>query len=153
MIAADSATAQCGLVFRIYAMNFHCEVILKTVCVYMNLLWFLISPLQYFHLHMSFALGMLQQTCVLSHTTDPPAVSHSGRVCHLIQQTCLLCGTTHMSPVRRSRLCVYRSMQERGEERGGASSGRSRRSRPRALSGPTHCGTKVRILFYLPPNL
>ena len=47
--------------------------------------------------------GVMQQTCLLCHTADMSAVSHSRHVCCVTQQTCLLCHTADMSAVSHSR--------------------------------------------------
>ena len=73
-----------------------------------------------------------QQTCLLRHTTDMPAVSHSRYVCCLTPQTCLLyrdpadnvccvAGQTLSGPTRRTLDSATRTLDaiEGGREEGG----------------------------------
>ena len=53
--------------------------------------------------HSSHVCCVTQQTCLLCHTADMSAVSDSRHVCRVTQQTYLLCHTADMSPVSYSR--------------------------------------------------
>ena len=47
---------------------------------------------------------VLEQTCLLCHTADMSAASHSRHVCCVTQQTCLLCHAADMLAVSHSRI-------------------------------------------------